>query len=85
MGNNNESHEDLMKELAKNEYDKAAQEQMVSKYKVDFAKYIGDIGEKTNLSIKPVKIKKSLKMRISESIDTFTKKLRKIFGYNAEN
>lgn len=83
MSNDNELRADLMKELAKNEYDKAAQEQIVAKYKLDFAKYIGDMGENANLSIKPVKIKKSVKMRISESINTFTKKLRKIFGDNA--
>ena len=77
---------ELQKELVNNHNDKITIEVQVENYKNTFAKELvdGNTGKEMMESIKfgsqPVKIKKPINMRVSESIKGFKNKLKAVFG-----
>jgi hypothetical protein len=77
---------ELQKELVNNYNDKITIEAQVENYKNTFAKELvnGRTGKEMLDSVKfgaqPVKIKKPVSMRISESMKSFKNKLKTVFG-----
>ena len=69
---------EVLKEMAIASNEAAIDKRISDKYKSDFADWIKTAP--IDLSSEPVKIKKSLSMRISEWMDDFSNKLSIIFG-----